>query len=275
MLTPDVITQLQDLRHLTWTLARESSGTTGSFLKSNETRDGVKIYYKLSCFDPVKGIVGHESVNELIADRLLTHLGIDHLSYQLIHALIRIEGKEYETWVCASENFRRPGEGKLALDDYYALHRTAGESPLDFCVRYGWTDYIHEMLLVDFLILNRDRHGANIEVLQDRQTEAVRLAPLFDHGLSLVCSCYEPPALKKFDVMEDRQVQCFIGSHSAAENLKLVPQEVFASLRPVENRDRTRIFRHLESCLPAEYFDIIWDMILRRWEYCEVLFHTK
>lgn len=45
------------------------------------------------------------------------------------------------------------------------------------------------MLAVDFLILNRDRHGANIEVLRNARARTLRIAPLFDHGLSLLYSC--------------------------------------------------------------------------------------
>lgn len=44
------------------------------------------------------------------------------------------------------------------------------------------------MFLFDYLICNRDRHGANIEVLQ--KGENYRLAPIFDNGLSFLFSCY-------------------------------------------------------------------------------------
>ncbi len=50
-------------------------------------------------------------------------------------------------------------------------------------------DYIYIMLVVDFVILNRDRHGANIEVLRNSRDKTLRLAPLFDHGLSLLFNC--------------------------------------------------------------------------------------
>ena len=86
-----VIPEIQDLRRLDWSKVRHSSGTAGSFLKSREIVRGVKWYYKLSDYDAYRGIVGHECINELIADRLLTILQIPHLSYQLIHARIKIE----------------------------------------------------------------------------------------------------------------------------------------------------------------------------------------
>ena len=88
-----VMTDIQDLTYLNWSHARNSSGTAGTFLKSQSISDGKKIYYKLSNFDSEKGIIGHECVNEIIVDRMLTLLGVEHLAYQLIHANIEIDGK--------------------------------------------------------------------------------------------------------------------------------------------------------------------------------------
>ena len=48
---------------------------------------------RLSNFDKARGIIGHECMNELIVDRLLTILGIPHLAYQLIHADVTVDGK--------------------------------------------------------------------------------------------------------------------------------------------------------------------------------------
>ena len=69
----------------------------------------MKVYYKLSNYDNIRGVIGHESVNELIVDRLLTLLGIEHLHYQFIHADILVAGRVLDTYVCASENFRVTG----------------------------------------------------------------------------------------------------------------------------------------------------------------------
>ena len=51
---------------------------------------------RLSNFDKARGIIGHEYVNKLIADRLLTIRGIPHLAYQLIHADVTVDGKTHE-----------------------------------------------------------------------------------------------------------------------------------------------------------------------------------
>ena len=180
-----IIHDVQDLTYLSWSKIRNSSGTAGSFLKSQEDTPQGKLYYKLSDYNAAQGVIGHESVNEIIADRLLTILDIPHLEYLLIHADILIDGKPIRTWLCASYNFRQRGEKKIAIEDYYSANRMEGESPLDFCIRNGWSEYIYQMLVFDYLILNRDRHGANVEVLTNRYRKTVRLAPLFDHGVSL------------------------------------------------------------------------------------------
>ncbi len=259
----------QDLTYLTWSKIRHSSGTAGSFLKAYEQIGDQKIYYKLSDYDSMKGIIGHESINEIIVDRLLTILGVEHLSYQLIYADVIIDSKVYSTYLCASENFRKRGESKVALDAFYERNKMDGETPLEFCIRNGWEDYIYQMLVIDFLILNRDRHGANIEVLQDPKAKAIRLAPIFDNGLSLVCSAKTDDLLEKFDVMEDKPVQCFVGSRSAYENLELIPAEKLPKINQIKESDREIILEGLDDVLPANYQDKIWDMIWQRWCFYE------
>lgn len=264
-----IILEKQDFTYLTWAKIRNSSGTAGSFLKAYSDLGRDKLYYKLSNYDAFRGIVGHECVNELIVDRLLALLGIPHLSYQLIHADVLIDGKEYETYLCASRDFKQPGESKIALDVYYQAERKEEESPLDFCIRCGWDEYIYQMLAVDFLILNRDRHGANIEVLRNKKDRMLRLVPLFDHGLSFIFNCLEEKAAGAADVMEDKPVQSFVGSRSAQENLKLIPAGREPQFHPLHESDREFIFEGLDTVLPQIWRDKIWEMIWKRWNYYE------
>ncbi len=258
-----VILEKQDLRWLSWTKIRNSSGTAGSFLKAYSDLGGKRVYYKLSNYDSVDGITGHECINEIIVDRLLTILGIEHLSYQLIYADILIDDIPYTTWLCASDDFKKYGESKLALDDYYQVERLPQEKPLDFCIRKGWKEYIYQMLIVDYLILNRDRHGANIEVLRNSKNKTIRLAPLFDHGLSLLFSCHNLDEIDKVDVLEDKPVQCFVGSKSALENLKLIDE--YPKLNPLHEDDKVILFKDLDSALDKRWLDKIWEMIWQRW----------
>ena len=264
-----IIHEKQDLTYLSWDKIRNSSGTAGSFLKSYSDIGGEKIYYKLSNYDTFHGIIGHECVNELIVDRLLSILRIPHLDYQLIYADILIDNKQYSTYLCASKDFKKSRESKIALDAYYQMERYEGESPLEFCVRNGWEEYIYQMLIVDFLILNRDRHGANMEVLRNSKEKTIRLAPLFDHGLSLLFNCKEEKKIDKFDVMEDKPIQCFVGSRSSVNNLSLIPPDKMPEIRKVKVEDREFLFAGLENIIGNALREKIWEMIWKRWEYYE------
>ncbi len=270
-----LIKEKQNMTYLHWAKIRNSSGTTGSFLKSYSTVGDKKIYYKLSDYDAAKGIVGHECVNELIADRLLTLLGIEHLSYSLIYADVNINGKIYETYLCASEDFKNRGESKIALDAYYGVERLENESPFEFCIRNGWEEYIYEMLAIDFLILNRDRHGANIEVLRNSKKKTIRIAPLFDHGISLLSRCRSIEEIKNYDIMEDKPVQCYIGSRSAKENLNLIPRDKLPKLNKLKASDKSIIMEGLDDIIPDVLQNKIWDMIYNRWCYYEDFFNKK
>lgn len=265
-----IIKEKQDLTYLEWSKIRHSSGTAGSFLKSYEEIGNTKTYYKLSDYDSIKGVIGHESVNEIIVDRLLDILGVEHLHYRLINADIKVNGKFISTFVCASDNFRSRSESKIALDVYYEKEKQSDETPMDFCVRNGWEEYIYQMMVVDFLILNRDRHGANIEVLQNSKKRTIRLAPLFDHGLSFVFSIKSnEDKVKDFDAMGDNPVQCFVGSRSTFENLKLIPKEKLPHFNKLKEDDRNIIFKDLNGILPDVYYEKIWEMIWKRWRYYE------
>jgi hypothetical protein len=265
----------QDMTYLSWSKIRHSSGTAGSFLKSYSELGGKKTYYKLSNFDSVRGVIGHECVNEIIVDRLLEILGIEHLHYQLIHADILISGQPYEVYLCASEDFKQPGESKIALDAYYELEKLEGETPLQFCIRNGWEEYIDQMLVIDFLILNRDRHGANIEVLRNSRKRTIRLAPLFDHGLSLLFHCMNDTAVEKYDVMEDKLTNNYIGSRSTWDNLKLIPADRMPKLNPLRESDRALLLEGLEGVIPQNLQDQIWTMIWKRWCAYEDFCHSR
>ena len=105
------------------------------------------------------------------------------------------------------------------------LNKKENESHYEFCVNNEWKTYIDTMIAIDYLILNRDRHGANIEVLRNGRKHTIRVAPLFDHGLSFVCSCYNDEEIEKFDITADKPCQNFIGSRSTWDNLNLIEEK--------------------------------------------------
>lgn len=265
----DIVYEKTDLRYLKWTKTRKSSGTAGSFLKAYDDSGIVKKYYKLSDYDAIKGIVGHECINEIIVQRLMGILEIDHLEYRLINALVSIDDKEYETYLCESEDFKQRDESKMALEDFYVAEKKTGETPLEFCKRMGWEEYIYGMLVIDYIILNRDRHGANIEVLRNRKTKNLRIAPLFDQGLSFVCRCHNKKEIESFDVMKDQKVQAFIGSTSTTENLNLIPKKFLRTIPELKEEDIQMVTSGFDGVIDASYIEKIREMIRRRWVHID------
>ena len=271
-----IVKELQDLRHLDWRERKLSPGTPGCFLKAYGKNHDTRIYYKLSNYDSYRGIYGHECVNELIVSRLLDLLEIPHVDYQLIHAWIKIGEREYKTWICASENFRKPNEDKMAFDMFYDLEKKGSESPIEFAARYGWEQYIYRMMLVDYLVANRDRHGSNIEVLRTQDRASVRLAPLFDQGVSLFFSTYgNLKEIENFDIMKDIQANNFFGSRSLEYNLGLIPKEYPLEITPLKESGRVYLSDGLEGVITPIHMTKIWEMIWKRWCYYETLSDQK
>lgn len=267
-----VTRELVDLRYVKWDRIRNSSGTAGSYLKAYETVNGRKLYYKLSNFDSEKGVVGHECVNELIVDRLLDVLNVEHLSYDLVYSLINVDGKEHKTYLCVSKDFKEINESKISLDTYYELSKENDETIMDFIIRNKIDNYIYQMMLVDFLIINRDRHGANIELIK-KSDGSIIPSPLFDHGLSFVFSINDLESLDKFDSLADIKVNNFVGSKSLVDNLKLIPKDKLPVLRRIDESDYKYIFADLEGILDEKYYSKIWDIITKRWKYYENMFN--
>ena len=261
----DITAKIQDLRHLDWAERSQTSGTSGMFLKAREGQGTSATYYKLSCYDSYRGIFGHECVNELVAARLMGLLGIEHVRYQLVHALVCVDGREYETRLARSRSYRHSTERKQALDVFYRLRRLADERPLDFCDRMGWSLQIRRMMLADYLIANRDRHGANIEVLCGSDG-VCRLAPLFDNGLSFVFSCYgDQGRIARFDVMDDMVANNFVGTKSLEENLAFL-QGFELGVNPFDESWEVPLFQGLEGVISEVHRDAMWRMIKERWQ---------
>ena len=256
-----IISELTDMTYLDWTRTRHSSGTAGSFLKAHENVRGRKFYYKLSDYNVAEGICGHECINEIVVSRLLDVLEIEHLDYTLIHANVLIRDQVQETYLCRSEDFKHKGESKVALDAFYDMEHLPGEAVSDFCLRMGFGDFLYDMFLVDFLILNRDRHGANVEILRNRAQRSLRPAPLFDHGVSLAFSAHSDKELDNVNPYEERAVQSFVGGNSAYDNLLLIPADKMKQVPDMDIKVRTYLFDGLEDIMGRKWVDVIWNFL--------------
>ena len=149
------------------------------------------------------------------------------------------------------------------------LNIKKGEDRLLFCINRGWDKYVYEMFVIDFLILNRDRHGANVEVLRNRKNKTIRLAPLFDHGLSLLFSCNNDEEISNFNVMEDKKINSYLGSNSARDNLDLIPTDKLPIFNSLKKSDKEVIFKDLDEIMSQYLINKIWSMIYSRWCFYE------
>ena len=250
-----------DIRDLVWSKEAGSVATDGVYLKTGMIIDGAKHYLKLSNYDSYRGIFGHEAVNELIASRLGSVLEVNVPKGTLRKSLVRVEEREYEAYVFSAESYKTT-HSREAFENYYVAHRLSErESPLDLCKRFCWEDDIYKMFIFDYLIINRDRHGANLEVMKNKNS---KLSPLFDNGLSFVCSCTEESDLESFDTMHDRPVNNFIGTKYLKRNLELIDKRVKISELTESNRET--LFRDLDGVLSNRYFTYMWEIIWRRWQ---------
>lgn len=253
-----------DLTYLQWSISRYSSGTLGSFLKSYEEDDSGKIYYKMSNFASGQGVFGHECFNEIVAKNILRILGYDYLDYELLKARVIINEIEYVVWLTKSRDYKKTGEKKLAIENYYEINRLEKESKADFLERVGFAKQFYNMLIFDYLIFNRDRHGANVEVLL--KDGRVRLAPIFDNGLSFLFSTYDQISkIEEFNLLGTGIVNNWFGSMDVKDNLRFASKDEIKRVVEIKWK-REDVFQDLENCdaVSLELKNAIWEMLLNR-----------
>lgn len=253
-----------DLRFLSWSRAAGSIDSDGAYLKA--VSGDKSVYYKMSAYNSAQGVYGHETINELLAYRVAVEFGVPVPATTLQKSLVLVDGLVFETYLAVSESYKHARETRVSYDTFYKSVRTPGESAFSTAVRFGWEPRIYQMYFYDFLIFNRDRHGANLEVIDNNGNK--RLSPLFDNGLSFAVSCHTDMELEKFDVLADRQVNNFIGSRSLYENLHIVPETVIAGFCKKFNTGfRDKLFYGLDKIMTSKHMDTVWELINKRLEY--------
>jgi len=175
---------IKDYRELVWSFSSNSSG--GQYLKSEKVISGKKYYFKISDFR-YGMFFSHEAVLEVIASQLGNLLGLPVLKYTGDTARIQINGEEYTTFVSKSLNYCKLGQTAIPLVTDYMTNNADNENPLTYCQKIGLTELIDDIFIFDYLIMNVDRHGRNIELLYDGNRAIP--APIFDNGRCLTFDC--------------------------------------------------------------------------------------
>ena len=256
---------MKDYRNLQWTFSSASSG--GTYLKAEQFSGGKKYYYKLSDFQNGR-FTGCEAALEVIASRLGQYLGFPVLKYTGSMARIIIDGKEYQTFVVRSQNYVKSGFTVIPLITDYLTNRLSDmESPLAYCQRIGLQPYLDCVFLFDYLIMNIDRHGHNIELLYNTENQ-MQPAPIFDNGRSLTCSCGNNTVLiQNWDYRANEPVNNFVGSIYPQQNLKHISR--IYTLPKLTEDVFAMLFRGLGSMISSEHQNTITEAI--SWRYAKLL----
>lgn len=163
------------------------------------------------------GATQQEPYNEVIASKIMERLGISHVPYMLM------EQEDYPYSVC--ENFITPKTELITA--WYVMHTqqkpnhvSVYQHYVNCCEALGITGIIEaldQMMVVDYLIANEDRHQNNFGLIRHAETlEWIGPAPIYDSGSSLWFS--KPLAL----IRADGKLTCKPFKQEHNEQIKLV-----------------------------------------------------
>lgn len=178
------------------------------------------------------GATWQEPYNEVLASRIMERLNIPHVDYVLIQ-----EG-EYPYSLC--EDFITPETELISAWTIIQTrkkenHVSVYQHYLDCCSELGIPDIqqaIDKMIVLDYLILNEDRHMNNFGVIRNADTlEYLGAAPVYDSGTSLWFD--KPTAL----IHGKAKVNCKPFKNTHEEQLKLVSDFSWLDLEELQGID--------------------------------------
>jgi hypothetical protein len=132
------------------------------------------------------GYLQQEPYNEVIASVIMQRLGVSHIEYSLIH--------ENEKPYCVCENFITPNTELItAWQVIGSFKKNSRDSDythfLRSCEILGIPNvqhFIDQMLTIDYIIANEDRHYNNFGFIRNSETlKWIGAAPIYDSGTSL------------------------------------------------------------------------------------------
>ena len=156
-----------------------------------------------------------EAFNEAIASAICGRLGIKHISYTATHT-------SKDGSVSACDCFIDENTELITAEEIRKkFNATASKASFEQCCKMlHITDYeksINDMLLLDYIIDNKDRHFANFGAIRDVSTlKFIGMAPIFDSGTSLQ---YDKDT-NHIDISSDIEAKPFADSH--IKQLKLI-----------------------------------------------------
>lgn len=124
--------------------------------------------------------------------------------------MIQYNNKEYKTLVAISPNFNRNGNS-IPIENFCEIN---GINSKDLLFDDKFRADLSKIVEYDFLINNIDRHGRNIEVMNNK------IAPIFDNSLSMFSKI--PDNALNQALLEVYTANNFIGYPNLLDNLKII-----------------------------------------------------
>lgn len=163
------------------------------------------------------GATQQEPYNEVLASRIMERLGICHVAYSLL------EDGDYPYSLC--EDFVTPDTELITA--WHMMQRVKKPNHvsvyrhyLDCCESVGLGDIrraVDEMIVLDYIIVNEDRHLNNFGVVRRADTlEYIGAAPIYDSGTSL---WFDKPVPM---ISPEAKMTCKPFKNSHEEQIKLV-----------------------------------------------------
>ena len=205
---------IKDLRNINWNnLNSTSAGMIPKYLND-------KVFLKLSTYNETAGFYGEEPEYEELAYKIGEILGLNIVEVGVEEALIKYNNKEYKTLVAIYPNFNRNGNS-FPIENFCEINEINSK---DLLLDDRFREDLSKIIEYDFIINNIDRHGRNIEVMNNR------IAPIFDNSLSMF-SKIPDNALNKA-LFEVYTANNFIGYPNLLDNLKLITNEINLNIDP-------------------------------------------
>lgn len=201
----------------------KSSNSKGMLLKWNGVREGKLCIIKSGSLQRGKFSV-LEPVSECIVSDLLELLGVSHAINYLDK--IYVDKYKYNLTVNASINFLN--EDEVLLSAKKIVRNYSGDLYDNLVSLFPQFKIdLNNMILVDFLINNIDRHLRNFGIIE-RYNKPVRFTPLFDHGLSLYSDVSDNDLVRdtpeNWELIDEAKPFC----DSHYEQLKLIDKKYLA-----------------------------------------------
>lgn len=175
----------------------ENNSSTGNLKKWSMRYNNKHILIKTSSYNEYNNNWAYEAYAELISCRLAKEIGIaDVVMYYPCKIII---DNSIETIGCYCYSFLKQDEKYISiancnknqrLRDYTGQKDNGYRAMIQDIKQVFKLEYrksLDENILLDFIILNTDRHLGNLGLVVNKQGK-VRTAPLFDNGTSLFCN---------------------------------------------------------------------------------------